>query len=102
MLCEIDPSLEDYVIWSSDGKRKFLYGELKKAVYGTLLAAIIFYNKLSEYLIKEGFTPNEYDECTFNKMVDGQQLTVQFHVDDLKASHRNHKVLDEFLVELRK
>ena len=41
-------------------------------------------------------------ECTFNKIVNGQQLTVQFHVDDLKASHRDHKVLDEFLVELRK
>ena len=101
MLCEIDPSLEEYIIWSSDGKRKFLYGELKKAVYGTLLAAIIFYNKLSDYLIKEGFTPNEYDECTFNKIVNGNQLMVQFHVDDLKISHKENGPINEFLSGLR-
>ena len=44
---------------------------------------------------------NDYDMCTFNKMVDGEQLTVQFHVDDLKASHKDQKVLDDFLDNLR-
>ena len=39
--------------------------------------------------------------CTFNKMVDGEQLTVQFHVNDLKASHKDQKVLDDFLDNLR-
>ena len=102
MMCEIDPSYKDKVIWSKDGKHKVLYGELVKAVYGTLLAAIIFYEKLSKYLREQGFVVNKYNECTFNKIVNGQQLKVQFHVDDLKSSHRDSKVLDEFLVELRK
>ena len=44
---------------------------------------------------------NDYDLCTFNKMVNGKQLTVQFHVDDLKASHKEQKVLDSFLDDLR-
>ena len=94
LLCEIDPSLEDHVIYSRDGKQRFLYGELKKAVYGTLLAAIIFYNKLSSYLISEGFVQNQYDECTFNKLVNGEQITVQFHVDDLKISHTSNHSKD--------
>ena len=34
-------------------------------------------------------------------MVNGEQLTVQFHVDDLKASHKEQKVLDGFLNDLR-
>lgn len=78
LLCEIDPSLEKHIIWSHDGKQKYIYSELKKAVYGTLLAAIIFYNKLSEFLLTQGFIRNEYDECTFNKMVNGHQLMYNF------------------------
>ena len=39
--------------------------------------------------------------CTFNKMVNGEQITVQFHVDDLKVSHKENSVLDDFLKFLR-
>ena len=89
MICEIDPSYNINVIWSKDRKKKFLYGRLVKAVYGILLGAIIFYNKLSKHLTDHGFTQNEYDICTFiNKMVNGEQITVQFHVDNLKVSHK--------------
>ena len=61
MICEIDPSYCKNVIWSQDCKKKFLYGRLIKAVYGTLLGAIIFYNKLSKHLTDHGFVQNEYD-----------------------------------------
>ena len=39
--------------------------------------------------------------CTFNKMVNGEQITVQFHVDDLKVSHKEESVLEDFLGDLR-
>ena len=78
-----------------------MYGKLVKALYDTLLGAIIFYNKLSKHLTDHGFTQNEYDMCTFNKMVNGEQITVQFHVDDLKVSHKERSVLEDFLNELR-
>ena len=71
------------------------------AVYGTLLGAIIFYNKLSKHLTDHGFVQNEYNMCTFNKMVNGEQVTVQFHIDDLKVSHKDQAVLDDFLDDLR-
>ena len=45
---------------------------------------------------------NPYDPCVANKMVDGKQHTVCWHVDDLKASHVNAKVNDDFLVWLNK
>ena len=38
---------------------------------------------------------------TFNKMVNGELITVQFNVDDLKVSHKDRAVLDDFLVDLR-
>ena len=101
MICEIDPSYHKNVIWSKDCKKKFLYGRLVKAVYGTLLGAIIFYNKLSKHLTDHEFVQNEYDMCTFNKMVNGEQITVQFHVDDLKVSHKEQSVLEDFLKDLR-
>ena len=56
MICEIDSSYHKNIIWSRDAKKKFLYGRLVKAVYGTLLGAIIFYNKLSKHLTDQGFT----------------------------------------------
>ena len=39
--------------------------------------------------------------CTFNKMVNGEQITVQFYVDSLKVSHKNRAVLEDFLTNLR-
>ena len=101
MICEIDPAYHDKIIWSKDRKKKFLYGWLIKAVYGILHEAIIFYNKLSKHLTDHGFVQNEYDICTFNKMVNGEQVTVQFHVDDLKVSHKDQAVLDNFLNDLK-
>ena len=82
MICKIDTSYYDKIMWSKDRKKKFLYSRLIKAVYRTLLGAIIFYNKLSKHLTDHGFVQNEYDMCTFNKMVNDEQITVQFHVDD--------------------
>ena len=88
MICEINPEYKDNIKYTNkrdrDGNRKrYLVGKVNKVVYGTLLGAILFYNKLKGVLEGLGFKVNNYDECTFNKMVDGVQCTVQFHVDDL-------------------
>ena len=101
MICEIDPLYYDKIILSKDCKKKFLYSRLIKAVYGTLLGAIIFYNKVSKYLTNHGFVQNEYNMCTFNKMVNSEQIMVQFHVDDLKVSHKEQSILEGFLGNIR-
>jgi hypothetical protein len=48
MICQIDPKYMKNVIYR--GKKKFIYTKLTKAVYGTLLGAILFYEKLSKQL----------------------------------------------------
>ena len=54
--------------------------------------------KLQEKLVKDwGFVPNRYDSCVVNKKVDGKQLTMAWHMDDLKVSHEEERVLDEFI-----
>lgn len=44
-----------------------------------------------------GFKINEYDECRFNKMINGKQYTIQFHVDKLKLSHLQQEELDKII-----
>jgi hypothetical protein len=38
-------------------------------------------------LESDGFVLSPYDPCVANKIVDGKQMTVCWHVDDLKVSH---------------
>ena len=47
-----------------------------------------------------GFVVNPYDPCVANKMVDGAQMTVCWHVDDLKISHRDKEMVTAFEVEI--
>jgi hypothetical protein len=96
MICDIGSKYEKNIVYGAKGK-KHIYAKLTKAIYGTLLGAILFYQKLSKQLVGWGYEPNCYDRCTFNKMIDGNQVTIQFHVDDLKISHVKQSVIDSIL-----
>jgi hypothetical protein len=76
--------------------------ELTKALYGTCQAALLFWKNLSAFLIDElGFTLNKYDKCVANKMIDGKQCTILWHVNDLKmSSHVNAEVLEKIIKRL--
>ena len=50
-------------------------------------AALPFYINFVKNLKSIGFELNPYDLCVANKIVDGGQLIVVWHVDDLKVSH---------------
>jgi hypothetical protein len=101
MTCDIDPKYKRNIVYGKNG-RKYLYAKLTEAVYGTILGAILLYEKLSKQLVDWGYEPNCYDRCTFNKMIDGNQITIQFHVDDLKISHVKQSVIDSILDGLNK
>ena len=46
-------------------------------------------------LLSMGFQPNPCDPCVVNKKIDGSQMTITWHVDGLKISHKNPKRIDE-------
>jgi hypothetical protein len=96
MLVEMDPQLYGPHVVYENGK-KTLYVQVLKAIYGMLQSALLFYKKLRKDLESIGFKFNPYDACVANKMVRGSQLTVTFHVDDLKASHKDPKVIDDLI-----
>jgi len=50
-------------------------------------SALLFYRKLVSELREMGFEINPYDPCVANKMVNGTQMTIRWHVDDLMISH---------------
>jgi Reverse transcriptase (RNA-dependent DNA polymerase) len=96
LLLEIDTDMyEPYITY--EGKEKVLYVELLKALYGTMRAARLFWEKLSRKLLDEGFEANPYDTCVVNKMINGKQCTIGWHVDDLKISHVDSKVVDQVI-----
>ena len=59
------------------------------AIYGTIIAGLLFYKKFCNTLPREGFEINPYDPCVINKMVNEKQQTIFWHVDDCKLSHRD-------------
>ena len=63
-----------------------LYVRLQKSLYGCLKSALLFYEKLLGELEAYGFKINPYDPCKAKNMICGKQLTVCWHVEDLKIS----------------
>jgi len=48
-----------------------------------------------------GFVVNPYDWCVVNKIIQGSQCTIIWHVDDLKISHKCAKVVDDIIRQLQ-
>jgi len=86
---------------TTEGGKPVIYVRLLKALYGTLQAALLFWENLSSFLVSElGFEPNRYDSCVVNKSIDGQQCTIAWHVDDLKISHLDPIVVEHIVDQL--
>eukprot|EP00804_Cyclotella_cryptica_P008703 CCRYP_018534-RB/>CCRYP_018534-RB protein AED:0.47 eAED:0.47 QI:0/0/0/1/0/0/3/0/153 len=58
------------------------------------------YIKLRKDLEAFGFMINDYDPCIANKMVNGTQMTVVWHVDDLEVSHKDRNEITKLLIYL--
>jgi hypothetical protein len=99
LLEKIDPGYSKYVFTNKKGK-KILYAETMKAIYGTLNASLLFWIKLSASLTKMGFEVNPYDWCCMNKMTNGKQCTILWHVDDIKISHVDPTVVTSILKQI--
>ena len=101
LIIRLDPTYADFVCHEK-GKR-VIYTELEKALYGTLQAALLFWKKLTDFLIGHlGFKMNPYDSCVVNKQINGEQFTICWHVDDLKLSHKSPQVVSNVIQELNK
>jgi Reverse transcriptase (RNA-dependent DNA polymerase). len=101
ILLKSNPSYSRYVHKDPRTGKDRLYLRLKKALYGTLKAARLFYEDLTKHLKKYGFVANPYDPCVMNKDIEGSQCTIAWHVDDIKISHKKQSVLEDVLNHLQ-
>jgi hypothetical protein len=63
LLLKISPEYEKFILY--DGS---LVVKLKKALYGCIGSARLFYDNISKVLTNFGFVRNPYDFCIFNKI----------------------------------
>ena len=84
---------------TKEGK-KLVHLKLLKALHGTVTAARLFWENITEKLIKYGFELNPYGECVANATINGSQCTVAWHVDDLNISHKDESVINDLLTYL--
>ena len=99
LLVRIDSNMYKQYVQLEKGK-PVLYVELRKALYGTLKAALLFWKKLSSTLQEWGFKANPYDWCIMNKTMNGKQCTILWHVDDLKISHIDPDMVTRVIQQL--
>jgi hypothetical protein len=97
LMVKVAPSLyQKYVTTNAKGK-SVLYVKLEKAVYGMMKSALLFYRKLVADLLSLGYTINPYDPCVANKIINGSQMTICWHVDDLFIGHKDPAVVTSLL-----
>jgi len=93
ILCELYNVYNDFI----EGQDKVLYTHVTMALYGHLESVMLFYKKLVKGLQNYSFEFNHDDPCVVNKIVEGKQMTVRKHVDDLKVIQVNPKEIDHLL-----
>ena len=101
MLIKVDASYHKFLTY--EGKTPVIYTQLSNALYGTLQPALVFWCKLQGLLVDQfGFTPNPYDQCVANKIIQGKQCTVGWHVDDIMVSHVDKSVVEGIISQFSK
>jgi len=101
-VAKLEPTIYRKYIWHDNNGKPMLYVRLKKALYGTLQAALLFWQLLSDTLVSWGFTIKPYDQCVAIKQINGKQCTIVWHVDDLKISHVSKDVVEDIIARLNK
>ena len=81
---------------------KQLVVQCQNAMYDTMVASLLCYRKFVKSLTNVGFKLNPCNPCVANKQVKGSQMTVCFHVDDCKLSHKKRQCVDKMIKYLWK
>jgi hypothetical protein len=101
MLLQIAPEVYQAFVTTDKKGNKQLIVQCQNAIYGTMVASLLYYRKFRKSLESFGFTFNPYDPCVANKVVNGTQMTICFHVDDCKLSHKEKQENDKMIEWLR-
>jgi hypothetical protein len=98
ILVSIAPDVYGQYLSTNKAGQKVLLVQCLNAVYGTMVAALLYYVKS---LTKQRYKINPYNCCVANKVVKGKQVTICFHIDDCKISQESSAVIDDTIAWLR-
>jgi hypothetical protein len=89
---------EDYTGLDADGNIRRVIVRLKKNLYGSKQAALMWYSLISEVLCNRGFKRSRYEPCCFilepNGCIDDSYVIVSVYVDDLLITGPNVQVVE--------
>ena len=69
MLLDVAPEIyTPYVTVDKKGVKQLIV-QCLNAIYGTMMASLLYYNKFRKSLTKIGFIFNPYDPCVANKQI---------------------------------
>ena len=69
---------------------------MNKALYGLIKSALQFHKKFCTDIEAYVFKVTPYDPYVANTDINGHQMTVTWHVDDLKVSHKDPFMITPF------
>jgi hypothetical protein len=101
ILVELAPDVYKAFVTTDKKGVTHLLVQCRNALYGTMVASLMYYRKFVKSLTDIDFVINPYDPCVASKMIQGEQMTICFHEDDCKLSHRKKKVMDRMIEYLR-
>ena len=95
MMCNTNPTYEQFV--TNENGRKTLFRQLRKALYGCVKSALLWYRLFRDTLQDLGFVLNPYNPCVANAQIKGSQCTIVWYVDDNKISHKDQTVVNDII-----
>ena len=96
MLMDMAPEIHKEFVEIENG-RPVLCAQVLKALHGMLQSSLLHHRRWVKDTQGQGFALNPCDPCVANEMVNGKQLTLTWHVDDVKVSHVEKKVAGKFI-----
>ena len=69
--------------------------KLTRALYGLIESAKMWYDEVTTTLEGEGYVRNPHDLCVYNKVVNGVQISVYLHVDDMMITSTEEQLITD-------
>lgn len=99
-MVSVNPERYSKFVHVTNSGKKLLYVRLNKALYGCVQSALLWYNLFRDTLEEFGFVVNPHDACVANKVINGNQCTVCWYVDDIMIAHIDQKVVDQVINDI--
>ena len=102
LLVDLAPEVYGPYLMTDKNEQLVLYVQVLNALYRLMKAALLYYQWFVANIKSIEFELNPYDACITNKTVNEKQLTLLWHVDDIKISHVDKQVVSNFIEWLKK